>query len=63
MSSRIERVEVGAGCCAPAASAHAFCAVPHLRHLESFHDRVRVERMLLLGIERARRDAERYRVR
>lgn len=35
--------------CAPAASAHAFCAVPHLRHLEHFHDHVRVEGMLFDG--------------
>lgn len=29
--------------CAPAVSAHAFCAVPHLRHLEYFHSHVRLE--------------------
>lgn len=29
--------------CAPAASAHAFCAVRRLRHLEYFHDHVRLE--------------------
>jgi L-alanine-DL-glutamate epimerase-like enolase superfamily enzyme len=29
--------------CAPAVSAHAFCAVPRLRHLEYFHDHVRLE--------------------
>lgn len=29
--------------CAPAVSAHAFCAVPHLRHLEYFHTHVRLE--------------------
>jgi L-alanine-DL-glutamate epimerase-like enolase superfamily enzyme len=30
--------------CAPAISTHAFCAVGRLRHLEYFHDHVRVER-------------------
>ncbi|MEV8565400.1 enolase C-terminal domain-like protein [Streptomyces sp. NPDC051322] len=35
--------------CAPAVSAHAFCAVDRLRHLEYFHDHVRVERMVLDG--------------
>jgi L-alanine-DL-glutamate epimerase-like enolase superfamily enzyme len=37
---------------APAASAHAFCAVPRLRHLEYFHDHVRVEGMLFDGVLR-----------
>jgi L-alanine-DL-glutamate epimerase-like enolase superfamily enzyme len=37
------------GHCAPAISAHALCAVPRLRHLEYFHDHVRVERMLFGG--------------
>ena len=36
--------------CAPAASAHAFCAVGRRRHLEYFHDHVRVERMLFDGV-------------
>nr|WP_234319134.1 MULTISPECIES: enolase C-terminal domain-like protein [Streptomyces] len=36
--------------CAPALSAHAFCAVRRLRHLEYFHDHVRVERLLFDGI-------------
>ncbi|MFC7011494.1 enolase C-terminal domain-like protein [Streptomyces viridiviolaceus] len=36
--------------CAPAVSAHAFCAVRRLRHLEYFHDHVRVERLLFDGI-------------
>jgi len=36
--------------CAPAISAHAFCAVERRRHLEYFHDHVRVERMLLDGV-------------
>jgi L-alanine-DL-glutamate epimerase-like enolase superfamily enzyme len=36
--------------CAPAISAHAFCAVPRLRHLEYFHDHVRLEHMLFDGV-------------
>ena len=35
--------------CAPALSAHAFCAVERLRHLEYFHDHVRIESMLFDG--------------
>ena len=35
--------------CAPAVSAHAFCAVERLRHLEFFHDHDRVERLLFDG--------------
>ena len=35
--------------CAPAVSAHAFCAVPRLRHLEYFHDHVRLESMAFDG--------------
>jgi L-alanine-DL-glutamate epimerase-like enolase superfamily enzyme len=35
--------------CAPALSAHAFCAVRRLRHLEYFHDHVRLERLLFDG--------------
>jgi L-alanine-DL-glutamate epimerase-like enolase superfamily enzyme len=38
------------GHCAPQLSAHALCAVPRLRHLEYFHDHVRVERMLFDGV-------------
>jgi L-alanine-DL-glutamate epimerase-like enolase superfamily enzyme len=38
------------GHCAPALSAHALCAVSRLRHLEYFHDHVRIERMLFDGI-------------
>jgi L-alanine-DL-glutamate epimerase-like enolase superfamily enzyme len=34
---------------APAVSAHAFAGVQRLRHLEWFHDHVRVERMLFEG--------------
>jgi L-alanine-DL-glutamate epimerase-like enolase superfamily enzyme len=36
--------------CAPAVSATAFAAVPNLRHLEYFHDHVRVEGMLFDGV-------------
>ncbi|MDE3190658.1 MAG: mandelate racemase [Acidobacteriota bacterium] len=36
--------------CAPAASAHVFAAVDRLRHLEYFHDHVRVEGMLFDGL-------------
>ena len=35
--------------CAPAVSAHAFCAVERVRHLEHFHDHVRIESMLFAG--------------
>ena len=35
--------------CAPAISAHAFCGVERLRHLEYFHDHVRIESMLFEG--------------
>ncbi|KRV48995.1 mandelate racemase [Wenjunlia vitaminophila] len=36
--------------CAPQISAHVCTAVWHLRHLEYFHDHVRVERMLFDGV-------------
>ena len=36
--------------CAPAISTHAFCAVPRLRHLEYFHDHVRLEQLLFDGV-------------
>jgi L-alanine-DL-glutamate epimerase-like enolase superfamily enzyme len=36
--------------CAPAVSAHAFCGVPRLRHLEYFHDHVRIEDMAFDGV-------------
>jgi L-alanine-DL-glutamate epimerase-like enolase superfamily enzyme len=36
--------------CAPQASAHVCCAVPHFRHVEYFHDHVRVEGMLFDGV-------------
>jgi len=35
--------------CAPQVSAHGCTAVWHLRHLEYFHDHVRIERMLFEG--------------
>jgi L-alanine-DL-glutamate epimerase-like enolase superfamily enzyme len=38
------------GHCAPQLSAHALCAVYHLRHLEYFHDHVRVERLAFDGV-------------
>jgi L-alanine-DL-glutamate epimerase-like enolase superfamily enzyme len=38
------------GHCAPQLSAHGLCAVPNLRHLEYFHDHVRVESMLFDGV-------------
>ncbi|MGA8219561.1 MAG: enolase C-terminal domain-like protein [Solirubrobacterales bacterium] len=37
------------GHCAPAASAHACCAVESVKHLEYFHDHVRVESLLFEG--------------
>jgi L-alanine-DL-glutamate epimerase-like enolase superfamily enzyme len=37
------------GHCAPIIHAHALAAVPNLRHLEWFHDHVRIERMLFDG--------------
>jgi L-alanine-DL-glutamate epimerase-like enolase superfamily enzyme len=36
--------------CAPQASAHVCCAVERCRHIEYFHDHVRVERMLFDGV-------------
>jgi len=36
--------------CAPAISTHAFCAVTRLRHLEYFHDHVRLEGLLFDGV-------------
>jgi L-alanine-DL-glutamate epimerase-like enolase superfamily enzyme len=38
------------GHCAPAASVPVLCAVDRLRHLEWFHDHVRVERLLFDGV-------------
>ncbi|MFF4961861.1 enolase C-terminal domain-like protein [Streptomyces sp. NPDC001222] len=37
------------GHCAPQAHAHAAASVPNLRHLEWFHDHVRIERLLFDG--------------
>jgi L-alanine-DL-glutamate epimerase-like enolase superfamily enzyme len=37
------------GHCAPSLHVHAACAVPRLRHLEWFHDHVRIEHMLFDG--------------
>jgi len=37
------------GHCAPALHRHVACAVPRLRHLEWFHDHVRIEHMLFDG--------------
>lgn len=36
--------------CAPAVSAHVFCVVERRRHLEHFHDHVRIESMLFDGV-------------
>jgi len=36
--------------CGPAIHAHVCCAVPSLRHLEYFHDHVRLERLLFDGV-------------
>jgi L-alanine-DL-glutamate epimerase-like enolase superfamily enzyme len=36
--------------CAPAASLAACCAVPRFRHLEWFHDHIRVEEQLFDGV-------------
>ena len=36
--------------CAPQVSAHVCCAVPHFRHIEYFHDHVRLERQLFDGV-------------
>jgi L-alanine-DL-glutamate epimerase-like enolase superfamily enzyme len=36
--------------CAPQASAHVCCAVPHFRHIEYFHDHIRVEHELFDGV-------------
>jgi L-alanine-DL-glutamate epimerase-like enolase superfamily enzyme len=38
------------GHCAPHAHAHVAAAVPNLRHLEWFHDHVRIERILFDGV-------------
>jgi len=38
------------GHCAPQLAAHALCGVDRLRHLEYFHDHVRIESMLFDGV-------------
>jgi L-alanine-DL-glutamate epimerase-like enolase superfamily enzyme len=38
------------GHCAPGLSAHGLCAVNKLRHLEYFHDHVRIENLLFDGV-------------
>ncbi len=40
--------------CAPAIHRHVACAVPRLRHIEWFHDHVRIEQMLFDGAPAAR---------
>jgi len=40
--------------CAPAISAHVFCAVERRRHLEYFHDHTRIEEMLFDGLPELR---------
>ena len=37
------------GHCAPAIHLHVACCVPRFRHLEWFHDHVRIEQMLFDG--------------
>lgn len=41
------------GHCAPSMHRHVACAAPRLRHLEWFHDHVRIEQMLFDGAPRA----------
>jgi L-alanine-DL-glutamate epimerase-like enolase superfamily enzyme len=43
--------------CAPAMSTHVFCAVPRRRHLEYFHDHVRIEQMVFEGLPELREGA------
>jgi L-alanine-DL-glutamate epimerase-like enolase superfamily enzyme len=47
------RIDLSAHC-APAIHRHAACAMPRLRHLEWFHDHVRIEQMLFDGAPVAR---------
>lgn len=42
------------GHCAPSMHLHAACAAPRFRHLEWFHDHVRIEQMLFDGAPEAR---------
>ncbi|PRX45892.1 L-alanine-DL-glutamate epimerase-like enolase superfamily enzyme [Prauserella shujinwangii] len=46
--SAVHQMDLSAHC-APAASAHAFCAVKRLRHLEYFHDHIRCESLAFDG--------------
>ena len=50
------------GHCAPALHLHAACAAPRLRHLEWFHDHVRIEHMLFDGAPVAARRRDRGRI-
>jgi L-alanine-DL-glutamate epimerase-like enolase superfamily enzyme len=43
--------------CAPALSTHPFAAAPRLRHLEYFHDHVRIEALLFEGAPRPEQGA------
>ncbi len=45
------------GHCAPALHVHAACAAPRLRHLEWFHDHVRIEHLLFEGAPVAKNGA------
>jgi L-alanine-DL-glutamate epimerase-like enolase superfamily enzyme len=36
--------------CAPQLSAHSMCAIPNARHIEYFHDHVRIEELLFEGV-------------
>lgn len=45
------------GHCAPALHLHCACSVPRLRHLEWFHDHVRIEQMLFDGAPVAKNGA------
>jgi L-alanine-DL-glutamate epimerase-like enolase superfamily enzyme len=45
------------GHCAPALHRHVACAIPRLRHLEWFHDHVRIEEMLFDGAPKAEEGA------
>jgi L-alanine-DL-glutamate epimerase-like enolase superfamily enzyme len=40
--------------CAPSLHAHVCCAAPGVRHVEMFHDHVRIEQMLFDGAPVAR---------
>jgi L-alanine-DL-glutamate epimerase-like enolase superfamily enzyme len=37
--------------CGPALHLHACCAIPNFRHMEYFHDHVRIEQMLFDGVQ------------